>query len=269
MAPAGYGDRVEGLHAVAAAAAAGRVERLHLEASRSTRRHVAELVASVEERGGTIRLEDDVRRLAATTAPQGVVAVCRPIAPATLEDVAATSDPAAVMVLDRIVDPHNLGAIVRSSVAAGITGLVVSDRRAAPLGAAAFKAAAGSLEDATVAIVGSVAEAVAHLSRLGLWTVGLDSGGDHRLFGLDLLTEPVAMVVGGEGGGLSRLVGDRVDVVASIPMASTSESLNASVAAALAAFEVLRARSRRADPGRGDPPTTNVESVRPRPQERT
>ena len=243
MAPAGYGDRVEGIHAVAAAAAAGRVERLHVEASRAGRDEVAEIVSTVESSGGEIRRVDDVRRLAATTAPQGVVAECRPIPAATLEDVAATSDPAAVMVLDRIVDPHNLGAIVRSAVAAGITGLVVSDRRAAPLGAAAFKAAAGALESATVAVVGSLAEAIAHLSRLGMWSVGLDSSGDQSLFGLSLLTEPVAIVVGAEGSGLSRLVGDRVDVVASIPMAPSAESLNASVAAALAAFEVLRVRS--------------------------
>jgi 23S rRNA (guanosine2251-2'-O)-methyltransferase len=242
MGRAGYGDRVEGVHAVAAAVAAGRVERLHVERGRAERGEVASIIEAVRSRAGTVTMVDDVRRMAETTAPQGVVASCRPIRAATLEEVAATTQPAAVMVLDRIVDPHNLGAVVRSSVAAGVSGFVVSDRRAAPLGAAAFKAAAGSLEHATVAVVGSVAEAVAHLSRLGLWTVGLDGGGDRRLFGLDLLTEPVAIVVGGEGGGLSRLVTDRVDVVAAIPTPGPVESLNASVAAALAAFEVQRVR---------------------------
>jgi cysteinyl-tRNA synthetase/tRNA G18 (ribose-2'-O)-methylase SpoU len=219
MGRAGYGDRVEGIHAVAAAAEGGRVRVLHVEAGREDRAEIADIARRVTTGGGEVRRVGDVRRLADTTAPQGVVAECRPIPAATLEEVVATSRPAAVMVLDRIVDPHNLGAIVRSTVAAGVTGLVLSDRRAAPLSGAAFKAAAGSLEHARVAIVGSIAEAVAQLSRLGLWTVGLDASGDRSLFGLDLLTEPVAVVVGAEGGGLSRLVGDRLDVVAHIPMA--------------------------------------------------
>lgn len=243
MGRAGFGDRVEGLHAVGAAAASGRVRRLHVESQRLSRAEVAEVVAAVEASGGSIDRVEDVRGLAETTAPQGMVAECRPIPVSTLEGVAATSDPAAVMVLDRIVDPHNLGAIVRSAVAAGITGLVVSDRRAAPLGAAAFKAAAGAFEHTRIAIVGSIAEAIAHLSRLGLWTVGLDATGDQSLFGLELLTEPVAIVIGGEGGGLSRLVSDRLDLRVSIPMPGPIESLNASVAAALAAFELTRVRS--------------------------
>lgn len=243
MGRAGYGDRVEGIHAVSAAVQAGRVRVLHVETARADRPELAELIEGVQAVGGEMRRVDDVRRLADTTAPQGVVAECRPIPAATLEEVTATSSPAAVMVLDRIVDPHNLGAIVRSTVAAGITGFVLSDRRAAPLSAAAFKAAAGSLEYARVAVVGSIAESVAQLVRMGLWAVGLDSDGDRSLFGLDLLTEPVAVVVGAEGGGLSRLVGDRLDVVAHIPMAGPTESLNSSVAAALAAFEIARLRT--------------------------
>jgi len=243
MGRAGFGRRVEGFHAVVAAAERGRVEVLHVESSRLKRADVAELVARVEETGGRVESVADVRGLAETSAPQGVVAECRPIPAATLEDVTTTSDPAAVMVLDRLVDPHNVGAVVRSAVAAGITGFVLSDRRAAPLSGVAFKAAAGAMEHASVAIVGSVAEVVAALSRLGLWTVGLDASAEQPLWGLELLTEPVAIVVGGEGGGLSRLVAERVDITVSIPMLGPTESLNASVASALAAFEVARVRS--------------------------
>ncbi len=105
-----------------------------------------------------------------------------------------------------------------------------------------MKAAAGALERLPVAAVSSIPDALQTLRKQGLWTVGLDAGGDRSLFGLDLLTEPVAVVVGAEGSGLSRLVRDRVDLVASIPMQGT-ESLNASVAAALAMFEVNRARA--------------------------
>ncbi len=242
MARAGYGSKVEGLHAVAAAAAAGRVEILHVEQDRLSRAEVASVSESVEAAGGKVRSVEDVRRISETAVPQGVVAECRPIAPVTLEEVAATSEPPAVMVLDRVVDPHNLGAIVRSSVAAGVSGFVVGSRRAAPLGATAFKAAAGALEHARVAVVGSIAEAVTQLGRLGLWTVGLAADGERSLFGLELLTEPVALVVGGEGGGLSRLVTDRLDLVVSIPLFGPVESLNVSVAAALATFELPRTR---------------------------
>lgn len=215
---------------------------LHVETGRSDKADVAALVEAVQAAGGQTRRIADARRLAETTAPQGLVAECRPIPLSTLEQVGASSDPAAVMVLDRIVDPHNLGAIVRSSVAAGITGFVTSGRRAAPLGAAAFKAAAGAFEHVRLALVGSVAEAVAQLSRMGLWAVGLEATGTRSLFGLDLLTEPVALVVGAEGGGLSRLVAERLDLIVSIPTPGPLPSLNASVAAALGAFEVARVR---------------------------
>lgn len=253
MARAGFGDRVEGVHAVTAAARAGRVAVLHVEEARRGRDDVEAAVELVESSGGEIRRVPDVGPVAETDTPQGLVARCRPITVLSLEDVAASSQPAAVMVLDRLVDPHNVGAVVRSAVAAGVVGFVLSDRRAAPLSATAFKAAAGALEHARVALVGSIAEAVSRLSRIGLWTVGLDAGGERSLFGLDLLTEPVAVVVGGEGGGLSRLVADRVDVVAHIPMDGPVESLNASVAAALAAFELLRARVFVTETGRETP----------------
>jgi 23S rRNA (guanosine2251-2'-O)-methyltransferase len=146
-------------------------------------------------------------------------------------------------VLDHVVDPHNLGAIARSVMAAGLSGLVLPGRRAAPLSAAAFKSAAGALETVPVARVNSIADTLGRLRRLGLWSVGLDQAADQPLWGLSLLTEPVALVVGEEGGGLSQLVASRVEVRVRIPMAGPAESLNASVAAALAAFEVARVRS--------------------------
>jgi 23S rRNA (guanosine2251-2'-O)-methyltransferase len=147
------------------------------------------------------------------------------------------------MVLDHVVDPHNVGAIARSVAAAGLSGLVLPSQRAAPLSAAAFKAAAGTLETVSVARVSSIAEALSRLRRIGLWSIGLDQEAEQVLWGLPLLSEPVALVVGDEGTGLSRLVGERVEVRVRIPIAPSVESLNASVAAALAAFEVSRVRS--------------------------
>jgi 23S rRNA (guanosine2251-2'-O)-methyltransferase len=126
-----------------------------------------------------------------------------------------------------------------------VGALVIPEHRAAPLEATAFKAAAGALEHLPVVIASSIAGVVDALRRLEVWTVGLDAGSERSLFGLDLLAEPVAVVVGAEGAGLSRLVRERVDVLASLPLFGPVESLNASVAAALAVFEVARVRMQR------------------------
>lgn len=238
MARAGYGDSVEGVHAALAALAAGRVERLFVERSRTER--LAELLGAVDR--SIVSFVDDVRPLADTSAPQGVVARCRPIRPINLDELAI--DSAAVLVLDHVEDPHNVGASARSARAAGLTGMVVSARRAAPLSAAAFKAAAGALEHMPVAIVNSIPEALSRLNDRGVWVVGLDASGAQNLFGLDLLTEPVAVVVGAESAGLAELTRKRCDLLVRIPMASGAESLNASVTAALASFEIMRARTR-------------------------
>ena len=240
MAPAGFGSRVEGVRAVAAAVEAGRVDRLYVERSRRERADVAALVDRVGS--DRVRLIDDVRTLATTDAPQGVVADCRPISSVTLESLSGQGT--ALLVLDHLEDPRNVGAVARSGSAAGITGLVVSSKRAAPLSAAAFKASAGALETLPVVIVGSIPEALNRLKEFGVWIVGLDASGEQSLFGLDLLTEPVAVVIGAEGTGLSQLAAKRCDVVVSIPMVTGVESLNASVSGALAAFEIMRVRNR-------------------------
>ena len=240
MAPAGFGSRVEGLHAVAAAVEAGRVNRLYVERSRRERSDVAALVDRVGS--DRVRLVDDVRSLATTDAPQGVVADCRPISSVTLESL--SGEDAALLVLDHVEDPHNVGAVARSARAAGVSGLVMSSKRAAPLSAAAFKASAGALERLPVAIVGSIPEALSRLKEFGVWVVGLDTSAEGALFGLELLTEPVAVVIGSEGMGLSQLAAKRCDVVVSIPMVEGVESLNVSVSGALAAFEIMRVRDR-------------------------
>jgi 23S rRNA (guanosine2251-2'-O)-methyltransferase len=239
MAPAGYGSRVEGVHAVAAAASAGRVRRLWVEQSRLHRLEVQSIVDRVEP--DFVSMLADVRSMAETESPQGLVADCSPIIPVPLDRL--TGAGAALVVLDHVEDPHNLGAIARSASAAGMTGMVMSSKRQAPLAASAFKAAAGALETMPVAVVGSIPEALSRLKHGGVWVVGLDASAEAPLFGLEILTEPVAIVVGGEGAGLSVLAAKRCDVVVSIPMADHTESLNASVSAALACFEVLRVRA--------------------------
>ena len=238
MEPAGIGDRVEGLHAVSAALNAGRVSRLTVE--RQPGDAVSELLASVA--GVPVREVDDLRKLSVTSAPQGIMADCRPLATKSLAELVAESDNPALVVLDHVEDPQNVGAVARSALAAGGSGIVVAARRAAPLGATAFKAAAGALEVLPVAVVNSIADAVQRLEELEVWTIGLDGSARESLFGCPLFDQPVAIIVGGEGRGLTRLVSDRVSKLVAIPMARGVESLNVSVAAALAMFEVRRVR---------------------------
>lgn len=242
MAPAGFGARVEGLHAVAAAVAAHRVVELWVETSRVHQPDFAALTALAEQDGAKVHVVKDVADLAETSSPQGVVARSRPIVSKSVDELLNVARPA-LMVLDHVVDPHNVGAVARSALAAGLTGLVVADRRAAPLSAVAFKAAAGALERLPVAVVNSIADTLSRLNKGGVWTVGLAAGAATQLFGLSLLSEPVALVIGEEESGLSRLVRERCEVIAAIPMSSDAESLNVSVAAGLGAYEIMRIRA--------------------------
>ena len=172
---------------------------------------------------------DDVRPLASTTAPQGVVAFAKPIETLDLRSLVEKAEPPVIVILDHAEDPRNVGAIARSAVAAGAGGMVVSSRRSAPLGSTAFKAAVGAFEKLPVAVVPSIADAVRQLRDLGLWVVALDGASDESFFELRILDEPIAVVVGAEGKGVSRLVAERSDVVARLPMANDVESLNAAL----------------------------------------
>jgi 23S rRNA (guanosine2251-2'-O)-methyltransferase len=241
MASAGIGADVEGFHTVAAAVDAGRVRHLFVESGRIGDRY-RRLRDAVLAAGGEVEEVDDVRPVAVTGAPQGVVARCVPIPTVSLDDAVAATTPPALLVLDHVEDPRNVGAAARSAVAAGMGALVVSTDRAAPLEATAFKAAAGTLEALPVCRVSSIAEALRRLDRLGVWTVGLDAAAEQSLLGHELLSQPVALVIGAEGRGLSRLVAERCSLLARIPAAGEAESLNASVAASLAMFEVARVR---------------------------
>ncbi|MCB1246544.1 MAG: 23S rRNA (guanosine(2251)-2'-O)-methyltransferase RlmB [Acidimicrobiia bacterium] len=241
MARAGIGTDLEGVHAVAAALDRGRVGSLVVERGRVRHEGIASIVERAEAAGISVELVDDVRDRAFTSAPQGIVAKAEPIRPISIDDAAAVDLPG-LLVLDHIQDPRNVGAAARSAVAAGMTGIVVSSDRSAPLGATAFKAAAGALERIPIIEVRSVADALKRLAGHDVWTVGLDGSADRSLLGLDLLALPVAVVVGAEGAGLSRLVAERCDVVGTIPMVGETESLNASVASAIACYEVARVR---------------------------
>ncbi|MCL3861496.1 23S rRNA (guanosine(2251)-2'-O)-methyltransferase RlmB [Actinotalea sp. K2] len=152
--------------------------------------------------------------------------------------------PALIVALDGITDPRNLGAVLRSAGAFGAHGVLVPERRAAGVTASAWKVSAGAAARVPVARATNLVRALGELRQAGCFIVGLDGGGTTQVADLELATEPVVLVIGSEGKGLGRLVRETCDVVASIPISSSVESLNAGVAAGITLYEVARLRSR-------------------------
>ena len=238
---------VYGINPVLEALRTGRVTQLRVveRADRAGGR-LAEVIALAARQGVDVRhvaadvLERETRR----GVHQGLVADVDPAATFSVQELVDASDgPALIVVLDGIEDPHNLGAILRTADAAGAHGVVVQSRRSASLGGAAAKASAGAVAHVRMAEVVNVARAVEELKQAGVWTVGLAGEAESVYDAIDF-TLPTAIVLGAEGSGLRRLVRERCDHLVSIPMAGQVGSLNVSVAAGIALFEVVRQRRR-------------------------
>jgi len=150
--------------------------------------------------------------------------------------------PPLLVALDGVTDPRNLGAVIRSALAFGAQGVIVPERRAAGVTATAWRTSAGAAARLPVAQVTNLVRALKECRDAGLFVIGLDADGTTSLDELEMATEPLVVVVGSEGRGLSRLVGESCDLTVNIPMAPEAESLNASVAAAVTLAEVARRR---------------------------
>ena len=215
------GEQVEGRQAVRELLAAGRRRAREVwlaEGLEDTAilREIAELAGAARvpiRRVSRGRLEGSAR----TDAPQGVLATADPLPVADLAALTATEDPPFLLVLDGVLDPHNLGALLRTAEAAGVTGAVLPRRRAVHVTPVVAKAAAGAIERVPIALVAGIAGALQELRGKGVWTVGLDPEGTTSVFDLAVATEPVALVLGSEGRGLARLVAERCEVRARIP----------------------------------------------------
>jgi 23S rRNA (guanosine2251-2'-O)-methyltransferase len=235
------GQQVEGRRAVRELLVAGRrrVNEVWLSGDSE------EIEALAEDTGTRVRRvpADQLERRARTNAPQGVVAFAAPIVPADVDQMLA--DPAAFLVaLDGVTDPQNLGAVMRTAETAGATGMVLPRHRAVGLTPAVAKAAAGALEYLPVAFVSGIPGVLERAARAHVWCVGLDADGDTPIFALPIADQPLVLVLGAEGRGLSRLARSRCEVVASIPMHGNVESLNVSAAAAIACTEIARQRAK-------------------------
>ena len=180
-------------------------------------------------------------RLAQAGHHQDVVAVCSSRSYQDLNAVIAGQTPALLLVLDGVEDPANLGAIVRTSVGGGANGVVIAERRAAGLSPAVARTAAGALEHARIARVKNLVRALVEMKERGLWIYGFEAGAGKSYLELDY-TQPCALVMGGEGRGLHRLVREACDQLAGIPLRGQVESLNVSVATGIVLYEALRQR---------------------------
>jgi 23S rRNA (guanosine2251-2'-O)-methyltransferase len=234
--------RIYGINPVVEALRAGRVTALRVSARSDER--LASIVRMAEQQGIPVRRAngDELARFAKGGVHQGVVADVREELPVSVADlVTGASGPPLIVVLDQIEDPHNVGAILRTADAAGCAGLVRQSRHAARLDGAAAKASAGAVAHVRIAEVVNIARALEELKQAGVWTVGLAGDADKSYDQLDL-TVPTAIVLGAEGTGLRRLVRERCDWLAAIPMTGHVGSLNVSVAAGIALFEARRQR---------------------------
>lgn len=183
-------------------------------------------------------------RMSETGKHQGVIAFAASYDYSTVEDILALAkekgEPPFILLLDGIEDPHNLGAIIRTANLAGAHGVVIPKRRAVGLTATVAKASAGALNYTPVAKVTNLGQTIEELKKEGLWFVCADMGGT-AMYDLDL-KGPIGLVIGNEGEGVSHLVREKCDFIASIPMKGEIDSLNASVAAGVLAFEIVRQR---------------------------
>lgn len=227
---------VYGRNAVLEAARAGRVLKVYQASGLG---HDPRL----EELGKLVRVDvvgPERLDIIAPGVHQGVAAELKPRREWTLKELLATS-PNLLIALDSIMDPQNLGAILRSAEVAGADGAILPEHRSAPLSPAAVKASSGASELLRVAHVSGMPSAIAEVKRSNIWCVALDPRGEALAWEFDM-TQPVCLVVGSEGEGVHRLVKERCDVRVRLPVKGHIASLNASAAAAALLYEVMRQR---------------------------
>ena len=239
---------IEGRNAVMEALRAGRaMDKLYISKGEVDR--TLGHIASAARDKGIVVVECDRRKLdfmSKTHAHQGVIALAAVREYCSVEDLFAIAEergePPFLIVCDEISDGHNLGAIIRSAECAGAHGVIIPKRRSAGLTAVVDKASAGAAEHMAVARVPNIPAALKDLKERGVWVYGTAADGQNDLWHTDF-SGPLALVIGSEGDGMGRLVRECCDFIVSLPMKGRVSSLNASAAAAITMYEILRQRS--------------------------
>jgi 23S rRNA (guanosine2251-2'-O)-methyltransferase len=235
-------DTVYGINAVKEAIHSRPVEYVLVAQGQASRR-VQEIIDACRKAAIAVRFAPRVAldREAGKARHQDVMAVCSAKAYDDLETLVSSRDRPLLVVLDGVEDPGNLGAIVRTSVAAGSSGLIIPQRRAAGLSPAVARAAAGALEHLKISRVTNLVRSLLELKERRVWVYGFEAQTEKSYLDLDY-TGACALVLGGEGRGLHRLVREACDVLACIPLFGPVQSLNVSVAAAVVLYEAARQR---------------------------
>jgi 23S rRNA (guanosine2251-2'-O)-methyltransferase len=250
-APRGIGgDQIEGRQAVRELLLAGkrRVREVMVAEQQDNNDVLEDIVDLAQDMKIPVREVTRTKLFsqARTESPQGVVARADELIDHDLLELAKRKGPNGslpfLLAMDGVTDPGNLGALLRTAECAGVTGVVLPRHRAVHITPTVTKSAAGAIEYLPMCLVGGLPNAISDLRAAGVWVIGLDMGGDTDLFDLRVADEPVCLVMGAEGRGLSRLVRERCDAVASIPLVGELASLNVSAAGALACYEVTRRR---------------------------
>ena len=237
-------NAVYGINAVREAIGARPIEYVLVAAGQHSHR-VQEIVKACRTAGISVRFAPRAAldRAADASHHQDVVAVCGARQYDDLESLVRGRENPLLVALDGVEDPRNLGAIIRTVVAAGADGLVIPERRAAGLTGAVASASAGALEHVRIARVTNLVRSLVELKEHGVWAYGFEARGDTSYLELDY-TGSCALVLGGEGHGLHRLVREACDKMAAIPLYGPVESLNVSVACGVVLFEAARQRNR-------------------------
>lgn len=239
--------QLEGRNAITEALKSGRTVDKVFVANGDTDRGLQRLVAQAKEAGAVI-VPVDRRKLdmmSTTRAHQGIIALAAAHEYASIEDILAVAaergENPLIVICDELTDPHNLGAILRSSECAGAHGVIIPKRRSVGLTATVAKASAGAVEHMKVARVTNISNAITELKEHGVWVFGTAAEGSIPMYKADL-TGGTAIVIGNEGDGISPLVRKNCDVMVHIPMKGKITSLNASNAAAILLYEAVRQR---------------------------
>ncbi len=243
-----HNDVIIGRNCVKEALRSGRAIEKLLVASGSMNGSAKELAATAKEKGIPVK-ETDAKKLdflCGGTAHQGIAAIAAVKEYCSVDDIfecaEKRNEKPFIILLDEIEDPHNLGAIIRTAECTGVHGIIIPKRRSAGLGYTVGKASAGAVEYVNVARVTNICNTIENLKERGVWVFGTDMNGvDSSNIDFDI---PVAIVIGNEGKGMGRLVRDKCDGIISLPMKGKINSLNASVAAGVVMYDVLRNRGK-------------------------
>lgn len=238
-------EYVAGKHSVLEAMRSGRtINKIWIA---ENTQNVQPIVSGAKDAGIIVQYVDKRKldQMAAGVQHQGVVAQVAPFDYAELDDLLAAAEksgkPPLLLILDEIEDPHNLGSILRTADCTGVHGVIIPKRRSVGITATVSKTSAGAVEYVPVARVTNIAQTIEQLKEKGIWVAGADGAAKQEIYQTDL-TMPLAIVIGNEGKGIGRLIKEKCDFLIKLPMFGRINSLNASVAASVIMYEVVRQR---------------------------